>query len=249
MIQSAFRRTGVVLILSLFPMAFALPALAEGSIGSEDNSIAATEAWAVAYFSSTSASHTGTYKVFTSSGGGAGVRGQMCLLCFVLDNGSYPRIRGGDLIGLEVGIGHQSPPGESLGGTWALLRIDLGLQAFLALNPKVEFGLRYYSLDEKDFSQGESSPSDIQDHLFVLQPVFRYQRGVAELGIKANGASDIPSYVSFGARYLLSGEVWKPVKAFVGFNFQHFGLKGPMDATGRWEGTSYTVRALFGIQN
>jgi hypothetical protein len=173
----------------------------------------------------------------------------MCLLCLLLDNGSYPRIRGGDLIGLEFGVGHQSPPGKSLGSTWALLRVDLGLQAFLALNPNVEFGLRYYYLDEGDFSRDDNSPFNNTDHIYVLQPVFRYRRGVAELGIKANGATGTASYFSFGARYLFGGEYWKPTKAFMGINFQHFGFTGPMDATGHWEGASYTVRVMFGIQN
>lgn len=251
MIQSTFKRISVVSILSLSLVAIARPARAEGSVGSDDYSIAANEAWAGAFFTSTHYSDTTLSGNANKSGGGAGLRGQICLLCFLLDTGSYPRIRGGDLIGLEVGIGYQSPPGGSLGSTWALFRADFGLQVFVALNPKVELGLRYYYLDEGDFARDENPPFKNQDHLWVIQPAFRYGRAVAEIGIKANGASGTASYVNFGVRYLFGGEYWKPMKAFIGFNLERFGIDGQIDnpTGGQQVGTSYTARLALGIQN
>ena len=218
--------------------------------GNDDVAIGISDSYAGAYFTSSSfGPSTASIK-----GGGLGVEGQISILGFFLDTNflrdtkSYPRIRGGDLISIETGIGYQSPPGGSLGSAWWLIHANLGVQGFVAFNALLEVGLRYYYFDEGDLARDENAPFKNEDHVWVAQPSLRYDHYVGEVGFKASGDAGTASYITLKLRYLKKGRS-DIATIFYGLDFEHFGITPPPNSQGPVaDASSFTVRATFGVQ-
>jgi hypothetical protein len=136
-------------------------------------------------------------------GGALGMR--VCLLCILFADSP---ITGGDLIGFDMGLGYQSPANKSLGGAWALLRLDLGLQVAARPIKELEVVLRSFVISQWNTVRDVGA----NDDTYVVEPGLRYRRWLVDAGFGVRlfghslltGRERTGSLLSLRARYLIN---------------------------------------------
>ena len=171
---------------------------------------------------------------------GAGLGIRTCLLCMLFGES---RFAAGDLLGVDSGLGYQSPESGSLGNMWALLRIDVGLQVAARPLDDLEVVLRYYVISPLNTLRDVGSSDDV----YVLEPGVRYRQFLLDVGFGAKPFR-YPLLAEHGetaSAFTLRGRYLLDLKKgyYAGASYEKLG--GP----GSEPYSSNVFRLMLGIQN
>lgn len=172
---------------------------------------------------------------------GAALGARACVLCLLTAD---LRVTGGDLLGIDVGFGFQSPEDKSIGHAWALLRVDLGLQIAARPFKDLELVLRYYVISHFNSARHVGSSDDV----YVFEPGVRYRQFLVDVAFDAYPFAYplLSEHPSTGSLVSLRGRYLFDMKKgyFAGVGYEHTGAT-PRDPTAY---SSNVLRLMLGQQ-